>query len=276
MNKLHNKLLSFIMASLALILITSFHLMAQDDDEEVIVDEQAAAEKQLTNLSGLLQMMRDNKGEELILSDLDIRPDDSDSKLAEDKIFFSFYVLDANEKSSGRVYFYNCDFSTNESSPIVFRGWSFIKLNFAGCNSSAPIIFENCSQKEDYPFYFDNSSFSSDLSFKNEEKGLNKLQFINCKFHKSLRLESEVNSLDIKGCRFEADSNLYTMEDRESTLYQLYLDNNTYGEIYIGNSEFSHDGVAFLYSISFANSDISALNILNTKLIYWYTKFRFP
>ncbi len=247
-------------------LLPKLRLIAQDDEEVEVSEAAATSEKQVVSLTELQDLLLKGKGDEVVLSDLDIRPTSGDSKLAEEKIFFSVYVLKTEGQSPKRISFYNCDFHTSDNSPIVFRDWIFKKLNFVACSSDAPLLFENCSLEGNYPIHFENCNFLNDLTFNNTDKEIRKLEILNCIFHKSMNLEANVGKLEIGHCRFEADTARFREEDEENTLYQLNMAGQSYGDVDIIEARFNNFCLPFLFSADLSGSQISGLNILNSKM----------
>ena len=252
----------FVLLLMGFILLNPLTATAQED-EEVVEDEEV--ERQTVSLTELLKILQ-SKDDEIIISDLDITVGSSDNSIKVDKIFYSVYELTPNDKTTKKIYFYNCSFNTGNSNPVVFSNWSMAKFNMINCKISTPLTFENIETTGNYPVHFENCKFYNSLSFKNENSELNKLEFENCLFKKDLKIETDVNSILINGCEFYADTGLYKNEDEEKTLFQLKINNRTIGNFKLKNSKFNSSDIKNLFSISFRNNTFENIFMFNDSL----------
>lgn len=257
--------LRHILFSLLLVLAAHHTPLAQnafEEEEEELVE----VNYQKANLKTIAQALAQSEEEEVIFSELEIRPSQTDQSFLVDKIFYQVYRLNSPMKTPKSIHFYNCRFIFDHTHPLEFTNWQVKKLNFIDCEFSGDITFDKLQKTGRAAIRLVNIRCAENLSFSGDDGYLGKVNIENSTFHKSLIFESPGELLAIDNCQFFADSSRYISEDEEAALFQLQLPHESFDEFSLTNSKFSKPLISNLYSANLQGASIDKLEISHCQL----------
>ncbi|OFY49712.1 MAG: hypothetical protein A2W85_07570 [Bacteroidetes bacterium GWF2_41_31] len=239
---------------------------SQDEEvaEEEILDETPAVNEVIT-LSDLLNLLSSSDGD-LIVTNKNIVVGNNDASLMEDNIFYQEYHLDGTDDQEHKLFFYDCSFDPGVDKPLVFNGWRFKKLNFVGCTFNMPLKFLNCSLTGHFPLLMENCTCNNDLTFEAEEETPPDIILKQNTFHKQLIFNTNLASLSIDHCVFEADTNLFKRMDEERTHYQLLASFMNIGQLQMDHCRFISHQLDNLFSVDLSNSSIGKLSMFANQM----------
>ncbi len=239
-------------------LFTSYALIAQEEEiiEEEEVVETAYIEKEIISLSRLVQMMQADESE-TIISDYEIVSASGDDKFLVDKVFFSLYELLPGNAPAKKIYFYNCKFSLEAKSPLVFKNWEFVRLNVVGCEFDNPVAFEGLRDvSQRYPLLVENCTFRNVVEFSEDLFEAGSLVFRNNTFASALHVDMRLNNLEIENCIFDAVGNTVLSQDNEMTNYQFKLGEQPMVNFELSKTKFNNNGLQNVFSIDLSFTQI--------------------
>ncbi|MDP2724592.1 MAG: hypothetical protein Q8O72_17795 [Bacteroidales bacterium] len=232
--------------------------------EEEVLDETPVVNEVIT-LSDLLNLLNSSEGD-LIVTNKNIVVGNNDASLMEDMIFYQEYHLDATDDQEHKLFFYDCSFDLGVDKPLVFNAWKFKKLNFVGCTFNMSLKFLNCSLTGHFPLLIENCTFNNDLTFEAEEETPPDIILKQNAFHKQLIFNTNLASLSIDHCVFEADTNLFKRMDEERTHYQLQASFLNIGQLQMNHCKFINHQLDNLFSVDLSNSSIDKLSMFANQM----------
>ena len=244
--------------SLLFIFLNFQFIIAQSEVEEEMIEEEETTEVELRKISlnQLVNEMLLSTESEYILTEAEIMPDEKDIIFQTDKIFYTPYIIKSLNFKNKSIYFYDCIFTFPENSPLEFEDLTFNKFNFVNCWFDVKLSIENCRFNTNYPVKIHNCTFTDNVRFVGENSEIEKIEFINCTFNKSLDFEFDINAFLMKDSKFIADTNKFLNEDEEYTFYQLNFSEHNIENCFLKNCEFNGKGFKNLYSINFEATEI--------------------
>jgi hypothetical protein len=246
----------------AIVLSPSF-LFAQEEEE--IIEETTQFTKEEISISQLAGILN-SSDTEIIISDYIITNTEDDSEFMIDKVFFTYYEISPDTDESKKVYFYNCDFNIDDSSPLSLVGFTFSKLNIIGCNFNNPFLLKHITKYSDYPIIIENCVFNSDLIIETHNDLNTLLELKNNKFLSVFDLKSNIEKVSIVNCQFIAGISQFEKKDDEKQYYQLDLSSGIFSDIELINNNFDNSKLNNVFSVNMFETESDNLYMYKNKM----------
>lgn len=255
--------IGILLCLLAAIIHFPSYLFSQEEEE--IVEETNQFPKEEISISQFAELLNSSE-KEIVISDYRIVNTEDDSEFMIDKVFYTYYEISPDNDDLKKVYFYNCDFEIDDSSPLSLVGFTFSKLNIIGCNFNSPFLLKHITKYSDYPIIIENCVFRSDFTIESGTIQSSSLEIKNNTFNSLFTITTGFDKIVLTDCKFIADKDQFIKKDNEQHYYQFDISSGNIANIELVNNVFENSGIMNVFSVNIFETESDNLYLYNNKM----------